>query len=403
MLFTYQARTSDGVARSGTVEAPTLDSAIQSLQRQNLIVISLLEAGEQKKWFDLSFSAFRGVKQRDVVALARQLSTLFEAKVPVVQTFRTLIGESSGGAARGYLVEVLDDVQAGMSMSQAMGKHPQMFSPFFVNMVRSGEESGKLDEVFTFLADYIERNYELLTKTRNALIYPAFILVAFTGVLVLMLTVVIPKLTIIITEAGQTIPFYTQLVIWVSDFLRNFGVLLLFLIAMGGVFLAYYVKTPAGMRAWSRTQLTLPIIGNLFQKFYLARMADNMQTLISAGIPIVRALQITADVVGNEIYRGIVLEAVEAVRGGSTIAEAFARHPEIPALLTQMMRVGEETGKLDQILKAISRFYTREVDNLVDNLVALIEPVLILFLGLGIGLIVASVLVPIYNLTGAFG
>lgn len=403
MLFNYQARTIEGQARAGTVEAPSLDSAIQSLQRQNLIVISLVEAAAKQSFLAQALSNFRGVKSRDIVALSRQLSTLFEAKVPVVQTFRTLIRESTGSAARTYLSEVLDDVQAGMSMSQAMAKHPQMFSPFFVSMVRSGEESGKLDEIFAYLADYIERNYELLTKTRNALIYPAFILVAFTGVMVLMLTVVIPKLTIIITEAGQTIPIYTQIVIWISDFLRTFGIVLLFLVAGAGVFLAWYIKTPEGKKAWSRTQLALPIVGNLFRKFYLARLSDNMQTLISGGIPIVRALQITGDVVGNEVYRGIVLEAVEAVRGGSTIADAFGRHPEIPSLLTQMMRVGEETGKLDQILKAISRFYAREVDNLVDNLVALIEPVLILALGLGIGLIVASVLVPIYNLTGAFG
>lgn len=402
MLFNYQARTHDGLARSGTVEAPSEDVAVQSLQRQNLIVVSLTLAASKVAWYERPFVIFRGVKQREVTLLARELSTLFEAKVPVVQTFRTLIGQSGSGAMRKHLAEVLDDVQGGMSMSQAMAKHPKVFSAFFINMVRSGEESGRLDEVFTYLADYLERSYALITKTRNALIYPAFILVAFFGVLILMLTVVIPRLTLIITEAGQQLPIYTRVVVGASEFVRSYG-FLLFILLVGVIVVLYrYIQTPDGKIAWSRTQITMPIIGNLFQKLYLARLADNLQTLIAGGIPIVRSLQITADVVGNEVYKGIVFEAVEAVRGGSTIADAFDRHEEIPPLLTQMMRVGEETGKLDQILKALARFYTREVDSLVDNLVSLIEPVLILLLGLGVGLIVASVLLPIYQLTQAF-
>ena len=402
MLFSYQARTPEGAARTGTVEAPSLDGAIQSLQRQNLIVVSLNEAAPKRKWYEQNFSIFQRVKQRDIMLLSRQLSTLFEAKVPVVQTFRTLIGESEGGPIRKHLAEVLDDIQGGMSMSQAMSKHPKVFSAFYINMVRSGEESGKLDEIFIFLADYLERNYVLITKTRNALIYPAFILMAFIGVLILMLTLVIPKLTAIIKEAGQELPIYTRVIVGVSDFLINYGILLILFGAVGLVFLVRYIKTPAGRRAWSRTQIRIPVVGTLFQKLFLARIGDNLETLLSGGIPIVRALQITSDVVGNEVYKGIMLEAIEGVRGGSTISDAFARHPEIPTLLTQMIRVGEETGKLDQILKAISRFYAREVDSLVDNLVSLIEPILILILGLGIGLIVASVLVPIYNLTSAF-
>ena len=402
MIFNYQARTPEGLSRTGTAEAPSADAAVQALQRQNLIVVSLTPATPKATWYERPFLQFRSVKPREVMLLSRQLATLFEAKVPVVQTFRTLIGQSGSGTLRKHLAEVLDDVQGGMSMSQAMAKHPKVFSAFFVNMVRSGEESGRLDEVFTFLAEYLERSYMLLTKTRNALIYPAFILVAFIGVFVLMLTVVIPKLTLIITESGQALPIYTRAVIGLSDFLRSFGVFLLLLLGGIGVILYRYIQTPDGRIAWSRTQISLPLIGGLFQKLYLARLADNLQTLISGGIPIVRSLQITGDVVGNEVYRGIVLEAVEAVRGGSTIADAFDKHSEIPPLLTQMMRVGEETGKLDQILKALARFYTREVDSLVDNLVSLIEPVLILVLGLGIGLIVASVLLPIYQLTQAF-
>ena len=402
MLFSYQARTHEGLARSGSIEAPSIDGAVQALQRQNLVVLSVRPTNPPTPFLMRIMGRFGKPKQRDIMLLSRQLSTLFEAKVPVVQTFRTLIGQSASGPMRAHLVEVLDDVQGGMSMSQAMGKHPALFSNFFVNMVRSGEESGKLDEVFSYLADYLERTYALVTKTRNALIYPAFILTAFFGVVILLLTVVIPKLTAIILEAGQDLPIYTRIVIGTSDFLRNYGVFLALLVLGSGFFLFRYIQTPEGKRAWSRTQLAIPIVGPLFQKFYLARLSDNLQTLITGGVPIVRALQITAEVVGNEIYKGIILESIEAVRAGSTIADAFDRHVEIPPLLTQMMRIGEETGKLDQLLKSIARFYSREVESLVDNLVALIEPVLIVILGLGIGLIVASVLLPIYNLTQAF-
>ncbi len=402
MLFSYQARTHEGLARAGSIEAPSVDSAVQVLQRQNLVVLSVRPTTPPVSLWSRAIGRFGKPKQRDVMLLSRQLSTLFEAKVPVVQTFRTLIGQSASGPMRAHLSEVLDDVQGGMSMSQAMAKHQEVFSNFFVNMVRSGEESGKLDDVFNYLADYLERTYALTTKTRNALIYPAFILSAFFGVVILLLTVVIPKLTAIILEAGQELPIYTRIVIGASDFLRNYGVFLFLLMLGSGFFLFRYIQTPEGRRAWSRTQLAIPIVGPLFQKFYLARLSDNLQTLITAGVPIVRALQITAEVVGNEVYKGIILESIEAVRAGSTIADAFDRHIEIPPLLTQMIRIGEETGKLDQLLKSIAHFYTREVDGLVDNLVALIEPILILVLGLGIGLIVASVLLPIYNLTQAF-
>ncbi len=402
MLFTYQARTHEGLARQGSIEAPSIDGAVQALQRQNLVVLSVQPTIPAIPFYKRIIGGFGKPKQRDIVLLSRQLSTLFEAKVPVVHTFRTLIGQSTSGPLRAHLVEVLDDIQGGMSMSQAMAKHPAVFSSFFVNMVRSGEESGKLDDVFIYLADYLERTYALVSKTRNALIYPAFILTAFFGVVVLLLTLVIPKLTAIILEAGQELPIYTRIVIGTSNFLINYGVFLLLLMLGSGFFLYRFIQTPEGRRALSRTQISVPIIGPLFQKFYLARLSDNMQTLITGGVPIVRALQITADVVGNEIYKGIILESIEAVRAGSTIADAFDRHPEIPPLLTQMMRIGEETGKLDSILKSISRFYTREVESLVDNLVVLIEPILILVLGLGIGLIVASVLLPIYNLTQAF-
>ncbi|MEK7643663.1 MAG: type II secretion system F family protein [Patescibacteria group bacterium] len=402
MQFTYIARTLEGAERKGTIEAPSSETAVQALQRQNLIVVKLVSSDPGATWSGALLSRFRHIKQRDVVILARQLATLFEAKVPVVRTFQTLIGEAEATPMKYHLAAILDDIQGGSSMSQAMAKHEEVFSAFFVQMVHAGEEAGRLDEVFTYLADYLERTYTIMTKARNALIYPMFILLAFVGIMVYMLTSIVPKISKIIEEAGQALPLYTRIVIGMSDILRNYWILIILLLMAISGFLVWYKRTPDGSRAWNRAQLQVPVVGNLYQKLYLSRLADNLQTLVAGGIPIVRALEITAEVVGNEIYRSIVLEAVEAVRGGSSISDAFAKHPEIPSLLTQMIRVGEETGKLDQLLRAVSRFYEHEVNNLVDNLVSLIEPILILVLGIGVGFIVVAVMSPIYNLANAF-
>lgn len=402
MNFTYQARTPEGELRTGSIEAATQDIAVSSLQRRNLIVVSVTREEDAVPFLKRSFVLFGHVKQKDIVVLSRQLATLFEAKVPVVESLKIIVSEMENALLQKELGEMLADIQGGASMSQAMARHPKVFSPFYVNMIRSGEESGKLDEVFTFLADYLERSYEIVSKARNALIYPAFVLVVFFVVMILMLVTVIPKLSSLLTETGQDLPLYTRIIIGASNFLRSFGILLLLVGALIGAFLWRYIQTGPGRLALHKMQLSIPVVGTLYRKVYMSRIADNMQTLISGGIPVVRALEITADVVGNEVYRVIVLDAIESVKGGSSIAGAFSRHPDIPPLVYQMIRIGEETGRLDHILKSLANFYRREVDSLVDNLVNLIEPFLILVLGLGVGILVASVLVPLYNITSAF-
>jgi type IV pilus assembly protein PilC len=400
MKFNYKARTQDGEAHSGAVEAATANIAIASLQRRGLVIVSL-DPEEEQGYFG-AMSLFDRVKQKDVVILSRQLATLFEAKVPVMESFRVIISELESPLLKQEITGLLDDVQGGAAMSQAMARHPQVFSSFYVNMVRSGEESGKLDDTFTYLADYLERSYTLTMKARNALIYPAFVFVAFVAVMIIMMTVIIPRLTPILEEVGGTLPFYTRAIIAFSGFVQSFGIVLLLLFAAGILFVWRYYKTEAGQLLVHRFQISIPIVGMLYKKLYMARLADNLQTLLSGGIPVVHALEITADVIGNALYRSIMLDTVESVRGGSSISAALSQHKEIPALVSQMIRVGEETGKLDNILQNIARFYQREVDSLVDNLVSLIEPVIILVLGVGVGLLVAGILVPIYDITLQF-
>lgn len=399
MLFKYQVRTPEGELKSGTIDAASTEVALASLHRRNLIVVSLESEEGGVPWYRRGTTMFEFIKARDVVILSRQLSTLFEAKVPVVDALKVLIAETANATLKKNLSEVLDDIHSGMSISGALAKHPKAFSKFYVSMVRSGEESGKLDEIFLYLADYLERSYDLMNKAKNALTYPAFVMIAFTGVMIVMLTVVIPKLSSILIETGQTLPLYTRAIIGFSDFIRNFGVFILVALAVAVVFLWRYLKTGVGKMAFAQFQISIPAIGTLYRKLYIARIADNLQTLLAGGVPVVRALEIAADVVGNEVYAAIMRDATSAVQAGSPISEALARYDEIPKLMSQSIKIGEETGKLDFILGTLARFYRREVDSAVDNIVSLIEPIMIIVLGLGVGLLVAAILVPIYNIS----
>src|SRR3989338_2439238 len=399
MKYNYQSRNSAKELQTGVLEAATLDIAVSSLQRRGLIVVSLKPEDER------SFAEFRlfgRVKQKDIVILSRQLSTLFEAKVPVVESLRVIISEMENPLLKREITTLLDDIQGGAAMSQAMSRHPKVFSTFYVNMVRSGEESGKLDETFTYLADYLERSYELTSKARNALIYPAFVFFTFIVVMILMFVIILPQLIPILNEVGGELPIYTRALIGLSNIMRTFGVLVLLICGVIGLFLWRYYQTDAGRLMAHRFQISIPLVGTLYRKLYMARLADNLQTLLSGGIPVVRALEITGEIIGNEVYRLALLESIESIKGGSSISASFARHPDIPPLLSQMVRIGEETGRLDNILKSIARFYQKEVVNLVDNLVDLIEPIMILVLGGGVGLLVAAILMPIYSITAQF-
>ena len=395
--FGYQVRDRQGVLEAGTIEASSKDSVLDILQRRGYTVLSVAE----KKKNAFSFSLRGRATAKDVVVLSRQLATLFEAQVPIIESLRTLAEETSKPALKDALGQILADVTGGLALSQAFAKHPKFFSAFYVNLIRSGEESGKLQEVFLYLADYVERSYYLTMKVRNAMIYPAFILVAFVAVIILMLTVVIPGLLEIFEETGQQLPIYTRALLYLSTFLRVYGIFLVFFLVLAAVFLVRWRRTPDGAMFFARVQIHIPLVGDLYKKLFIARLADNLQILISSGIPILRALEITRDVVGNLVFAAALEGAYKAVRGGGTISSAFKNTPEIPTLVTSMMRIGEATGRLDFILQKISKFYQQEVNSAVDNLVSLIEPILIIVLGLGIGFLLMSVLVPLYNLVGS--
>ncbi len=399
MIFTYKALAENGEKKEGTIDAVSRDLAISALQRRGFVVLSVEGEDEKRGFFQRS--VMERVALKDVVVLSRQIATLFEAQVSALKAFSLLGTNADNPLLSKKLSQVTDDLQAGFSISGALAKHPDVFSDFYVNMVKAGEESGKLNQTFNYLADYLERQYELTSKTKNALIYPAFVVVTFITVMILMLTLVIPKLSQIILESGQEVPIYTKIVIGVSEFFVNYGIFILVIVILGAVYVWRLSRTERGKTYLDNLKLSLPAFGPLFYKLYLSRISDNLDTLLSAGISIVRSIEITQSVVGNKVYENILKDTGELVKGGSSLSDAFAKHEQIPGIMIQMVKVGEETGSLGQILKTLGRFYKREVDDAVDTLVGLIEPLMIVVLGLGVGILLASVLVPIYNLASS--
>jgi len=398
MLFKYKAIDDKGIEKVGAIDAPTKDMAVSGLQRRGLIVVSIKEEGEKKSAFQISF--FAKVPMKDVVILSRQISTLFEAQVSALKAFSMLAANVENKLLSHKLTQIGDDLQAGVSISGALSKHPDVFSDFYVNMVKAGEETGKLNQTFAHLADYLDRQYALTSKTRNALIYPAFVVVTFFVVMALMFVVVIPKLSAIILDSGEAVSFFTKIVIALSDIFVNYGFIIAIFFILSGVWLWRLSSTEKGKEYLDRMRLSTPIIGTLYKKLYLSRMADNMDTMLTSGIPIVRAIDITAEVVGSKTYKRILKETADGVKSGLAFSATLEKYEEMPPIMVQMVKVGEETGALGSILKTLADFYKREVDDAVDTLVGLIEPVMIVVLGLGVGILLVSVLMPIYNMAG---
>lgn len=400
MLFLYKALDEDGNEREGTIDALSMDVAISALQRRNLIVSSI-NPESNKSLLSLDLDIFSGVSNKEVVILSRQISTLFEAQVSALRVFRLLAAEAENTKLARVLTEVADDIQGGNPISKALSKHPKVFSPFYANMVKAGEESGKLSSTFTFLADHMDRTYEVMNKVQNALIYPAFIIATFITVMALMLTMVIPRISAILVESGQDIPVYTKAVIALSNFLVNYGLFLIIALVAAGFFLYRFAQSPEGSKILDGMKLSIPYAGNLYEKLYLSRIADNMSTMLMSGVSAVESIEITSTVVGSGTYEDILKMVAEDVRGGLSVSDSLAKHPEIPGIMIAMIRVGEETGELGNILTTLAKFYRREVNNSVDTLVDLIEPAMIVVLALGVGTLLASVLVPIYNISSS--
>jgi type IV pilus assembly protein PilC len=399
MKFNYQARTQQGEIQTGTIEAGNKESAIEILQRHDLVVV-FLEEVSAVPLYARSLKIFQKIKIKELTLFYRQLAILFESNVSPLDSLRILGEQIKNQVFKEVIYEIENNVKGGEPLSLAMGKHPKVFSPFYVNVVKSGEASGNLHEILKYLADHAEREYNLNSKVKGAFLYPAVIFSLFLVIGTLMIIFVVPQLTSMLTELGGTLPITTRLLIATSNFLRSWIWLVVLIIIGLVVFLRKYAKTPRGRLFFDAAKLKIPIFKELFKEIYLARFAENLRTLLKGGVSILKALDITASVIGNKVYENIIIEARERVRVGETISSSFINHPkEISPLVIQMIGVGEKTAQIDNILEKVSSFYQQDVDRMAGNMTQLIEPIMILILGGGVGLLVASILMPIYNIS----
>lgn len=401
MEFIYQAKTQGGEMLEGTIEAPAEQIAVDLLHSRGYTVLSLKSVAKGVFSTDLG-QAFSRPSAKDIVIFTRQLATLIDADMPLAEGLRTLAKQVEKPTFQKIISDVSDAVEGGSSLSAALAEYPKLFSPFYIKLVRSGELSGKLHESLSYLADYLERSQGINSKIRGALAYPAFVVFAMIIVTIIMVVFVLPQLLVIFKESGiKDLPVTTKMLIAFTNFF-NAHLFLIFgtlVAAIAGFW--RYIRTPKGKIWLDDTKIRVPIFGRVLKNLYLARLAESLATLIKAGISILDAIKITSELVDNATYQGILLDAEESVRGGGSISDIFAKYREIPALLTSMIAIGERTGKIDFMLGHVSKFYRTESENDIQNISQLIEPVLVLVLGLGVAILVSAVLLPIYSLVGA--
>lgn len=399
-LFDYVARNRSGEEVRGVVNADNAELAVSTLAERGLLDVQTSDHVRIATVESL-LERLKRISRRDVVIFARQLSVLVSANVPLVQSLRAMVNQTSNRNFQEVLTAVGDEVEAGAKLSDAMAQHP-VFSEFMVNMIRSGETSGRLSDVLEYLADQEEKDYDLTAKIRGAMLYPAFIVTGLSIVGFVMVTWVLPKLTDVLAETGAQLPLSTRILIGVSDFFQAFWWLVIILVVGGIVGVQFALRQPLGRAVWDGLKIRMPIFGGLFKRIALVRFARSMETLLVGGIDEVTALGISANVVGNAAYRDVLLRTQKEVEDGNSIVTVMSGNTVVPVMLVQMLAVGEDTGKLKEVLRRLAAFYNREIDNMVGNLVTLIEPLIMVIMGVAVGTMVAAVILPMYNIANSF-
>lgn len=396
MKFNYQARTKKGDVHTGFVEASSKESAVTILRERGLYVTFLEEAAAPVYARRIEF--FGRITKKDVVLFSRQLAIMFKSRVPLIESLRVLSLQTKNVDFKEKILKISEEVEGGTAFSQALARYPKIFSSFYVAMVKSGEASGKLSEVLNYLADHLEREYHLTAKARGALIYPCLVIIVALLVLILLIFFVLPSLIEIFEESGQSFPTSTRIVIALANFFRSWWWLIFLLIILLILFFFKYRSTENGRNFFDRILLKIPILGLFLQMIYISRFAENLSTLISSGLPIVQSLEIVGDIIGNVSYKEVIIRTREGVKKGEMISSTLSRVPELfPPIFIQMVLIGEKTGTLDTTLMYIVDFYEKEVDRTIDNILGILEPVLIIFLGFIVAGLMLSILMPLYQ------
>jgi type IV pilus assembly protein PilC len=400
MKYIYQARTKEGKLETGTIEASSKEAAAALLQKYNIFVTSLKE--ETPQFLSLKkITFFKKVSKKDLTIFSRQLAMMLESRVPVVQSLKSLVTQTRKEIFKEKIIKISELVEEGKPLSEAFQAFPEVFGTFYVNLIKSGEASGKISEALYYLSDHLEREYDINSQIKRTMIYPIFVICALFVVILIVMFGVMPKLVDLLKETTVKPPLFTMLMIKFYDFLKHWGwlIIIAFLGLIG--FIIYYSRTKEGKKKYDKLSLKLPILGVFLQKIFLIRFAENISTLIAAGISINNALKVTKDTIDNFIYKNIISETEKDVSEGEKISSVLVRHSEyIPPFVVQMIKVGEETGRLDKTLMEIANFYQKDVKRAIETFTTLLEPVLIIFLGVVVALLAISVLQPLYGALG---
>lgn len=400
MKFSYQARTKNGESQSGVVEAFSREVALTLLQKHGLFITTLEEA-KARPFFAKEIKFLGGISKIDKAIFARQLSIMFKSKVSLTESLRVMVTQTEKPTFQEKILKISEDVEGGSPLSKALSRFPDVFSPFFVGMIKSGETAGKLSQALEYLADHLEKESDFQSRIQGAMMYPILVTTVMLGVIALMVFFVFPSIMDIVEELGTEPPLVTKIVFGAVGFLKKWIVVIVIALITLVLFIFQYLKTSEGKTLWDKTSIKIPIVGDLLKKIYLARFAENLSTLISGGVQIASALETAGETIGNGVFRNIINEAQDAVRGGSQINTVFAKYPEsFPPLFTQMTLVGEKTGTLEETLMHVVNFYQKEVDRSLENVLSLLVPLTIVVLGIVVGGMVGSVLLTLYDVMG---
>jgi len=399
-IFKYKALDQERKAIQGLVEAVSEDEAAGILQDKGFYIISIKEKIIAKRSIQLPF--LNRIKVKDIAIFSRQFAVMISANVVMVQALKILVEQTANIKLKTIISEVADEVDSGSKLSDALSKRPKVFSEFYISVIRSGETSGKLDEVLRYLADEMEKDYDMMSKIRGAMMYPAFVLFGLFTVGIIMMIFVVPKLTDIFVETGAELPLATRILMGTSGFLSGYWWLILIILICSVVSIKFYISRPIGRMQFDFLKLKIPVLGKLLQRICLVRFTRSMHTLIIGGVTITSSLKIAGDVVNNKIYQQLITETIKEVEDGNSVSSVFIRSKEVPKMVSQMMSIGETTGKLDVVLDRLTKFYSREINNIVANLMTLMEPIIMVIMGVAVGLMVAAIILPMYNLAGQF-
>ncbi len=399
--FTYTVRTPSGATQTGTITATDKKSAQLTLQQKGLHPLLVKPAAKTGMNMDIKMPGSNKVKAKDIVIFTRQFSTMINAGVPMMRALSTLKEQSESAPLRVALDQITADVQGGLQLSEALAKHPKIFSEIYVNMVAAGEAGGILDVVLQRLATQVEKDSKIKAKLKGAMTYPAVVSVVAVVAVIFLMVSVIPKLTSILVENGGELPFMTKITIAISDFLLNQWPILLGIVIIAIFAFRQYIKRPSGRFTIDRLALKMPIFGPIIMKVNVARFARTFSSLLGAGVSVIEALETTAGALSNSVLRKALLDASKSIKNGQSIADSLNESHILPQIVIQMAAVGEETGQIDTVLNKVAEFYEDEVDTVIASMSSIIEPILIVSLGSIVGFIVASVLGPITALQGS--